>query len=129
MIVLTSSWRRLLSYRNQSIDLPSKSMDWFLYDNGLRHEKVNKYSSEKENHKEIWETTVIVWTKGRMSVKSVSDTYCSQRKYLQFLLHDCTLHVHSKATHTQTNLQLSVFGLFKYAWLFSGHQALKGFKK
>ena len=29
-----------LSYRNQSIDLQSKSVDWFLYDNGLRHERV-----------------------------------------------------------------------------------------
>ena len=26
------SWRRPLSYRNQSIDLLCKSMDWFLYD-------------------------------------------------------------------------------------------------
>ena len=32
--------RRPLSYRNQSIRLRSKSMDWFLYDNGLRHERV-----------------------------------------------------------------------------------------
>ena len=37
---LTLSWWRPLSYRNQSIDLQSKSMDWFLYDNGLRHERV-----------------------------------------------------------------------------------------
>ena len=37
---LTLSWRRLLSYRNQSTELRSKSMDWFLYDNGLRHERV-----------------------------------------------------------------------------------------
>ena len=37
---LTLSWRSPLSYRNQSIDLGSKSMDWFLYDNGLRHERV-----------------------------------------------------------------------------------------
>ena len=29
-----------LSQRNQSIDLRSKSMDWFLYDNGIRHERV-----------------------------------------------------------------------------------------
>ena len=29
---LTLSWQRSLSYRNQSIDLPCKSMDWFLYD-------------------------------------------------------------------------------------------------
>ena len=38
---LTLSWRRPLSYRNQSTDLRSKSMDWFLYDNGLRHERIN----------------------------------------------------------------------------------------
>ena len=30
-----------LSYRNQSIDLYSKSMDWYLYDRDLRHEEVN----------------------------------------------------------------------------------------
>ena len=28
----------VLSYRNQSIDLQSKLMDWFLYDKDLRHE-------------------------------------------------------------------------------------------
>ena len=38
--LLTFSWRRPLSYRNQSIDLRSKSLDWFLYGNGLRHERV-----------------------------------------------------------------------------------------
>ena len=37
---LTLSWRRPLSYRNHSIDLLHKSMDWFLYDNGLRHKRV-----------------------------------------------------------------------------------------
>ena len=37
---LTLSRRRLLPYRNQSIDLLCKSMDWFLYDNGLRLERV-----------------------------------------------------------------------------------------
>ena len=37
---LTLSWRMPLSYRNQSIDLRNKSMNWFLYDNGLRHERV-----------------------------------------------------------------------------------------
>ena len=36
--VLTLSWRRPLSYRNQSLE----SMDWFLYDNGTRHERVNE---------------------------------------------------------------------------------------
>ena len=38
---LTLSWRRPISYRNQSIDLRSKSVDWFLYRIGLRHERVN----------------------------------------------------------------------------------------
>ena len=38
---LTLSWRRSLSYRNQSIDLLCKSVDWFLYDNDLHHERVN----------------------------------------------------------------------------------------
>ena len=37
---LTLSWRRSLSYRNQSIDLFCKSMDWFLYDRDLRYERV-----------------------------------------------------------------------------------------
>ena len=41
LVPLTLSWRRPLSYRKQSIDLLSKSLDWFLYDNGLRHERVN----------------------------------------------------------------------------------------
>ena len=44
-INLTLSWRRPLSFRNQSLDLQSKSMDWFLYDNGLRHERVNYYQN------------------------------------------------------------------------------------
>ena len=39
-VLLTLSWRRLLSSKNQSIDLQCKSMDWFLYDNSLHHERV-----------------------------------------------------------------------------------------
>ena len=39
MHIRTLSWRRPLWYRNKSIDLQSKSVDWFLY-NGLRHERV-----------------------------------------------------------------------------------------
>ena len=42
---LTLSWWRLLSYRNQSIDLQSKSMAWFLHDKGLRHERLNYQES------------------------------------------------------------------------------------
>ena len=37
---LTLSWRRPLSYKNQFIDLLFKSVDWFLYNNALHHERV-----------------------------------------------------------------------------------------
>ena len=39
---LTPLWRRSLSYRNQFIDLLCKSMDWFLDDRDLHHERVNQ---------------------------------------------------------------------------------------
>ena len=39
--VLNLLWRRSLLYRNQSIDMQNKSMDWFLYDKSLWHERVN----------------------------------------------------------------------------------------
>ena len=45
-MILTLSRRIPLSYRNQSIDLHSKSMNWFLYDNGLRLERVKHLTSE-----------------------------------------------------------------------------------
>ena len=35
------SWQRSLSYKNQTTDLQSKSMDWFLHDWHLGHERVN----------------------------------------------------------------------------------------
>ena len=47
---LTISWRRPLSYRNQSIYLQSKSMDWFLYDNGLGHERVKPFQPSVAFH-------------------------------------------------------------------------------
>ena len=46
---LTISWRMSLSYRNQSIDLQSKSMDWFLYDRDLRHERAKMLVSLLSN--------------------------------------------------------------------------------
>ena len=39
---LAFSWRRSQSYRDWSIDLQSKSMDWFLYDWDLRHDRVKE---------------------------------------------------------------------------------------
>ena len=41
----TLSLQSSLSYRNQSIDLQSKTLDWFLYDRDLRHERVNMKES------------------------------------------------------------------------------------
>ena len=41
-ILLTLSWRRSPSYRNQSIDLLCKSIDWFLCDRDLLHERVKE---------------------------------------------------------------------------------------
>ena len=42
--ILTLSWQRFLSYRNQSIDWQIESRDWFLYDRDLRYECVNWYN-------------------------------------------------------------------------------------
>ena len=42
MMSVTLLWWRYLSCRNQSIDLLCKSVDWFLRDRDLRHEKVNE---------------------------------------------------------------------------------------
>ena len=47
LMALNLSWRRSLLYRNQSTDLVSKSMDWFLYDKHLRYERVNKNRLKK----------------------------------------------------------------------------------
>ena len=44
---LTLSWRKPLSYRNQSIDLLCKSMDWFLCDNGFRQVRVTRHRERK----------------------------------------------------------------------------------
>ena len=38
--LLTHTWQRPLSYRNQSINLLCISVDWFLYDRDLRHERI-----------------------------------------------------------------------------------------
>ena len=35
-------YRNKIKYRNQSTDLQSKSMDWYLYDRDHRHERVNR---------------------------------------------------------------------------------------
>ena len=44
----TLSWRRSLPQRNQSIGLLCKSMDWFLYDKDIRHERVKAGNEVEE---------------------------------------------------------------------------------
>ena len=39
-LLLNPPWRRSASYINQFTELLYKSMDWFLYDRDLRHERV-----------------------------------------------------------------------------------------
>ena len=57
---LTHSRRRPISYINQSIDFLCKSMDWFLFDIGLRRERVNDTHREK---------LVLYWIQGKNSLK------------------------------------------------------------
>ena len=53
-ISLTLSRRRSLSYRNKAIDLQSKSMDWFLYDRNLRHERVKPFQANYSSPPPAW---------------------------------------------------------------------------
>ena len=50
---------RSLSYRNRSIDLLSKSMDWFLYDRDFRHEKINSVSAFFELPRAFYITFIV----------------------------------------------------------------------
>ena len=50
LIWLTFSWRRPLSYRNQSTDLRCTSMDWVLYDRDLLHERVEVLPDRTESN-------------------------------------------------------------------------------
>ena len=68
--ILTLSWRRLFPYKNQSIDLHSKSMDWSLYDYSRRHERARSMkhflisiSVSKVNYRARVETTIFIATK------------------------------------------------------------------
>ena len=60
-LYLTLSWRKPLSYRNQSIDLFRKSMDWFLYDIDLRHERVEPPWSQFHEKPEKLLVGIITW--------------------------------------------------------------------
>ena len=59
LVSLTLSGRRPISYRKQSIDLLRKSMDLFLHDIGLRHERVNAKWKSFVTYKLILFLTII----------------------------------------------------------------------
>ena len=79
--------RRPIWYRNQSIDLLRKSMDWFLYDIGLRQERVKIFISEYSSlniSKKIWKKNT--WKKVKAFLFNISHefpcfTTCNLFKY------------------------------------------------
>ena len=100
---LTLSWRRPISYRKQSTDLLRKSMDWFLYDISLRHERVNKVRNDHGNTQR-WEFSVLdrkhpFWTNLTQKIKVVSRswnlvprTIWSKKSKLSVLVEICYLY-------------------------------------
>ena len=72
-LTLTLSRRRSQSYRNQSTDLLCKSMDWFLYDTNLHHERVKTFLKTDEifyhNQDKMKETNFFFWIKSTNSLK------------------------------------------------------------
>ena len=80
---LTLPWRRYLSYRNQSIDLLYKSINWFLYDRDLRHERVKHIFFVQCYHvilplqHWLYEAKHFVLDKVTLLEDSPQKTYCS----------------------------------------------------
>ena len=74
-MMLTLLCRRSLSYRNQPIDLLCKSMDWFLYDNGLCHENVKSLAVWK--HCKIFKRIChfSTWMKGLIK-STMTSSFC-----------------------------------------------------
>ena len=83
-IYLTLSRRRPLSYRNQSIDLRSKSMDWFQYGNGLCLERVKgiRRQSQLAGKRKQRETTICEKIINEDVSIQKSKTYQAGRRHL-----------------------------------------------
>ena len=58
---LIISWRRSLSYRDQSTGLLFKSMNWFLFDRGPCHERIN--ASIQSTHGLLMKFVVAIYFK------------------------------------------------------------------
>ena len=87
-IILTLSWRRSLSCRNQSKSMQSKSMDWFLYDKELCHERVNL---------KLWHITYVQLTTWQLMFSIKSNLICWPKIF--FLKIPLSLHRPIKNNH------------------------------
>ena len=75
------SWLFLFIFYYLTLSWPrrSKSMDWFLYDNGLRHERVNYFDYFENYYEFLWLVYIvsskiqwkIFWRLGRVVLKIV----------------------------------------------------------
>ena len=108
------SWRRPLSYRNQSIDLQIKSMDWFLYDNGLRHERV-KWKSWRGDayliYNRFWGTkfsTFIIWFQENEVLSKLTLSLLNKSSQL----------VLRKVILAFQNFRLNYFKFIVFFWVF-----------
>ena len=73
----------MISYRNQSIDLQSKSMDWFLYDIGLLHERVKIARNEYHHTK----NEIVIEINGYLSL------YVIYQRPTKYLMKDPLLYI------------------------------------
>ena len=82
---LTFNYQCSLSYRNQSINLQSKLMDWFLYDRDLRHEQVKLNHIELQTLSKV-QTSVLFCAKSNMIIKILLFWHLlKHRKYNSFI--------------------------------------------
>ena len=108
--VLTFSWRSSVPYRNQSIDLWSKLINWFLYHRDLRHERVKNVTS-------IWLSFGILELR-----KITSHFEIVTRKFLQKLFFQVTnstssnIEFHFELLTQWVNFYFDTFELLTRGW-------------
>ena len=86
IVVVTSawtlSWRWTQPYRNQTYDLPCKSMEWFTYERDLRYERVNKWGGQEIIY-QLWKIKVFILTKA-LILNYLGDTIVISNRYQLF---------------------------------------------
>ena len=96
---LTLARWRSLSYRNQSIDLLRKSVDWFLHDRDLRHERVsNSLNSSCDWH----------------SFESAGN--CSTKRFIWILISATSFHM-KLGLSLLSRIYFSILSMFIFQWL------------